>query len=305
MILGRSNNIQRKTKHILLQNTPTKEEIRSHIKYNDRLFLKNRTNSGIKDFFAKIGKGAKKVWNKVKKPLGKVWNFFAEENSLGNKLLNVIPKAGPIISSAISTIDNVIDTGVDIAKDIKKNSKQIKENISKPDAKLLDNVDVDKLKQDFDWVKDKTKDVYDKVKDRLSEKQKASAIEAAGMLNLELMRNMKPLQRGKLKRVLPYAPYIDINKHSRVTIPKFIRDLDKDAPKTIDNTGGRLFLKGYASGINLNDSGRVSLSGSVSLTEPQSGRISMAGNQSGQCNKKVEKKSGELSKEEIYKKLFG
>lgn len=280
----------------MLQNTPSKAEIRQQVKFNDRLFLKNQTNAGIKDFFKKIGKGAKKVWDKVKTPLKKAWDFVTD--GPGNALLNMIPKVGPAISKTLSTVDDIIDTGTEIVKDVKTNSKQIKQNISNPNSKLLDNVDVDKLKQDFDWVRNKTTEVYNKVKDKLSPQQKASAIAAAGMINLELLRNLKPLQRGKMKKILPYAPYIDINKHSRVTIPKFIRDLDSNAPKTIDNTGGRLFLKGYASGINLNDidSGRISLSGNLALTEPTSGA----------CNiKTVPKKSGALSKEEIYKKLFG
>ncbi len=285
----------------MLQNTPTKAEIRQQIKFNDRLFLKNQTNAGIKDFFKKIGRGAKRVWNKIKKPIKKVWDFVTD-NPIGNNLVRMIPKVGPILAPALQTVDDVIDTGTEIVKDIKKNSKQIKQNISDPDKKLLDNVDTDKLKQDFDWVKNKTTEVYNKVKDKLTPQQKASAINAAGMINLELLKTMKPLQRGRFKKILPYAPYIDINKHSRVTIPKIIRDLDSNAPKTIDNTGGRLFLKGYSSGINLNDieSGRISLSGNLSLTEPQSGA----------CNVKTEikstqKKSGNLSKEEIYKKLFG
>lgn len=301
MILGRSNNVQRKTKHIMLQNTPTKAEIRQQIKFNDRLFLKNRTNAGIKDFFKKIGKGAKRVWNKVKTPLKKTWDFIS--NGPGNAMLNLIPKVGPALAKTVSTVDDIIDTGTEIVKDIKDNSKQIKQNITNPNSKLLDNVDTDKLKQDFDWVKNKTMDVYNKVKDKLSPQQKASAIQAAGMINLELLRKLKPLQRGKLKKILPYVPYIDINKHSRVTIPKLIRDLDKDAPKTVDNTGGRLFLRGYSSGINLNDvdSGRISLSGSVSLTEPESGACSVPKT----ASNTTQKKSGAMSKEEIYKKLFG
>lgn len=285
----------------MLQNTPTKAEIRQQVKFNDRLFLKNQTNAGIKDFFKKIGRGAKNVWNKVKKPLKKAWDFVTD--GPGNAMLNLIPKYGPMISQTLSTVDDVIDTGTEIVKDIKDTGKQIKHNVSNPDSKLLDNVDTDKLKQDFDWVRNKTTEVYNKVKDKLSPQQKASAIAAAGMINLELLRKLKPLQRGKLKKILPYTPYIDINKHNRVTIPKFIRELDKDAPKTVDNTGGRLFLKGYASGINLNDdSGRIGFSGNLALVEPQSGKIS-----SGACSvsKPIQKKSGELSKEEIYKKLFG
>lgn len=285
----------------MLQNTPSKAEIRQQVKFNDRLFLKNQTNAGIKDFFKKIGRGAKKVWDKIKTPVKKAWDFVTD--GPGNALLNMIPKVGPAISKTLSTVDDIIDTGTEIVKDVKTNSKQIKQNLSNPNSKLLDNVDTNKLKQDFDWVKDKTMEVYNKVKDKLSPQQKASAIAAAGMINLELLRNLKPLQRGKMKKILPYAPYIDINKHSRVTIPKFIRDIDSNAPKTIDNTGGRLFLKGYASGINLNDvdSGRISLSGNLALTEPQSGACSVPKTTSNT----TQKKSGTMSKEEIYKKLFG
>lgn len=294
----------------MLQNTPTKAEIRQQVKFNDKLFLKNQTNAGIKDFFKKIGRGAKKVWGKVKKPLKKAWDFISD--GPGNAMLNMIPKYGPAIANAVSTADDIIDATTEIVKDVKDNSKQIKQNISDPNAKLLDNVDTDKLKQDFDWVRNKTTEVYNKVKDRLPQKQRASAIQAAGMINLELLRDLKPLQRGKLKRVLPYAPYIDINKHSRVTIPKLIRDLDKDAPKTIDNSGGRLFLKGYASGINLNDvdSGRISLSGNLTLAEPESGTINSGAVNAGACSapkttQKKQSSAGAMSKEEIYKKLFG
>lgn len=289
----------------MLQNTPTKAEIRQQVKFNDKLFLKNQTNAGIKDFFKKIGRGSKKVWGKVKKPLKKAWDFISD--GPGNAMLNMIPKYGPAIANAVSTADDIIDATTEIVKDVKDNSKQIKQNISDPNAKLLDNVDTDKLKQDFDWVRNKTTEVYNKVKDRLPQKQRASAIQAAGMINLELLRDLKPLQRGKLKRVLPYAPYIDINKHSRVTIPKLIRDLDKDAPKTIDNTGGRLFLRGYASGINLNDvdSGRISLSGNMALAEPESGRITSGSCSVPKATQKKQTSSGAMSKEEIYKKLFG
>ena len=286
----------------MLQNTPSKSEIRQQIKFNDRLFLKNQTNAGIKDFFKKIGKGAKKVWNKIKKPVTKVWDFVTE--GPGNALLNLIPKVGPILAPALKTADDVIDTGIQIAKDIKQTKDTVQHNLNDPDAKLLDNVDTEKLKQDFDWVKNKTMYVYNKVKDKLTPQQKASAINAAGMINLELLKTMKPLQRGKLKKILPYVPYIDINKHSRVTIPKFIRDMDKDAPKTVDNTGGRLFLKGYSSGISLTEpeSGRLSLSGACNVnntkkTDDNSGRLSLSGSKSTTLNRS--------SKEEIYKKLFG
>lgn len=312
MILGRSNNVQRKTKHIMLQNTPTKGEIRQKIKFNDRLFLKNQTNAGIKDFFKKIGRGAKKVWNKIKTPIKKVWDFVTE--GPGNNLINMIPKVGPILAPAIKTVDDVIDTGTEIIKDIKDTKNTVQRNINDPNKKLLDDVDTDKLKQDFDWVKDKTKDVYNKVKNVLTPKEKASAIENAGMINMDLLRTLTPMQRGRLKRLLPFAPYIQRDKHSRLTIPKKIRDLIPDAPKTIDNTGGRLFNGKCASGIKLEEpeSGRL-YNGSN-----DSGRLYNGSNDSGRLfnsnakyvsskvnsgNDTTSKKS--TSKEEIYKKLFG
>lgn len=294
MMLG-INPPKRKTKYIMLQNTPTKGEIRQQIKFNDRLFLRNQQSAGIKKFFKKIGKTAKKVFNTVKTPVKKVWDYISD--GPGNDLLKLIPKVGPVVAHTVSAIDDAIDATQNIAKDVKTTSKQIKHNINNPESKLMDNVDTDKLKQDFDWVKNKTTEVYNKVKDKLNENQKKNAIQNAGMLNLELLRNLKPLQRGKLKKILPYAIFIDKDKHSRVSIPKIIRDLDIDAPQTINNEGGRLFLKGgYSSGI--------------SLTEPESGRISL----SGKCsdNKNEKKSSGSQnstinrsSKEEIYKKLFG
>lgn len=291
----------------MLQNTPSKAEVRQQVKFNDRLFLKNQTAGGFKDFMKKIGKGAKKAWKRVGAPIKKIWKSAADGGL--NKLLRAVPLVGDIAAEVLSTADDIIDTGVAIGKDVKKNAKQVKKNLTdkSPNTELLDNVDVDKLKQDFDWVKNKTMEVYNKVKDKLSPQQQENAEKAAGMINLEMMKNMKPMQRGRMKKILPYAPYIDINKHGRVTIPKVIRDNDSEAPKTIDNTGGRLFLKGYASGINLKDSGRINLSGAYSssgnltLAEPQSGAM-----KAGACSVKSEpKKSGQMSKEEIYKKLFG
>lgn len=292
----------------MLQNTPTKGEIRQKIKFNDRLFLKNQTNAGIKDFFKKIGRGAKKVWNKIKTPIKKVWDFVTD--GPGNNLIRMIPKVGPILAPAIKTVDDVIDTGTEIVKDIKNTKDTVQRNLNDPNKKLLQDVDTDKLKQDFDWVKDKTKDVYNKVKDVLTPKEKASAIENAGMINMDLLRTLKPMQRGRLKRLLPYAPYIQRDKHSRLTIPKKIRDIDPQAPKTIDNTGGRLFNGKCASGIKLEEpeSGRLyNGAPSSGSTSNNSGRLfnSSAKYVSSKVNSGNSEPKKSTSKEEIYKKLFG
>lgn len=274
----------------MLQNTPTQGEIRQKIKFNDRLFLKNQTNAGIKDFFRKIGRGAKRIWNKIKKPIKKVWNFVTE--GPGNKLIQSIPVVGPAVAPVLKTVDDVIDTSTEIVKDVKDNSKKIKENLLDENKELLEDVDTEKLQKDYDWIKENTKKVYNKVKDKLTPKQKASAIAAAGMLNLELLKTLKPLQRGRLKKIFPYAPYIDINKFHRVTLPKIIRDIDEKAPKTIDNTGGRLFNGKCASGIT--------------LEEPESGRL--FNSNTSYINSRVNSGSSSSSgnsKEEIYKKLFG
>lgn len=315
MMLGH-NQPKRKSKYIMLQNTPTKAEIRQQIKFNDRLFLKNQQNAGIKDFFKKIGRGAKKVWNKVKKPFKKVWDFMTD--GPGNKLLNMVPVVGPTLSKTLETVDDVIDTGVDIAKDIKDTGTKLKENLTNDDRGILDDIDTNKLKQDYDYVKNTTQQLYNKFKSKMNDKERNQAKQNAGMINMSLLKNLKPMQRGKLKKQLPYTIFIDPLKHTRVKIPaKFI---DVDSPKTLDNTGGRLFLKGYSSGISLvePESGRMSLSGvcSVDNSKNDSGRMSL----SGKCSvkKKSDEDSGRMSlsgsksttinrssKEEIYKKLFG
>lgn len=303
MILGRSNNTNRKTKHIMLQNTPTQGEIRQQMKFNDRLFLKNQTNAGVKDFFKKIHRGAKKAWNKVKNPIKKIWDFVTE--GPGNKLINMIPKVGPMIAPALKTVDDVIDTGTEIVKDVKQTKDTVQRNLNDPNRKLLDDVNTDKLKQDFEWVKEKTKEVYDKVKPVLTPKERASAIENAGMINVDMLKSLKPMQRGRMKKLLPYAPYIQRDKHSRLTIPKKIRDIDPNAPKTIDNTGGRLFNGKCASGIKLDEpeSGRL-FNGS---TSNDSGRLfnSSAKYVSSRVNSGTDTSKKSTSKEEIYKKLFG
>lgn len=299
MILGRSNNVQRKTKHIMLQNIPTDAEIRQQIKFNDRLFFKNQNAGSVKDFFKKIGKGARKAWKKIGTPIKKIWKS-ATDGGL-NKLVRALP-FGDVLAEALDVADDIVEVTKGVSKDMKKATKQIKQNITdtNKDTELLDNVDLnsmkqnyDKLKQDYDWVKNKTMDVYSKLKDKLSKKQQETAEQSAGMLNLEILKDLKPMARGRMKKILPYAIYIpDINKTGRITIPKVVRDNDPEAPKTINNSG-RLFLNGYSSGINLKNSGRINLSGNLALVEPQSGA----------CSKP--KKSGNMSKEEIYKKLFG
>lgn len=301
MILGRSNNVQRKTKHIMLQNTPSKAEVRQQVKFNDRLFFKNQSAGSVKDFFKKIGKGAKKAWKKIGTPIKKIWDSASKGGV--NKLIRAVPLVGDVLAEAIDVVDDVIDTGVALGKDVKKNAKQVKKNLTNTnkDTELLDNVDVgkmkenyDKLKQDMLDVKNKTMDVYNKLKDKLSKKQQENAEQSAGMLNVEILKDLKPMARGRMKKILPYAIYIpDINKTGRITIPKVVRDNDPEAPKTINNSG-RLFLNGYSSGINLKNSGRINLSGNLALVEPQSGACS-----------KPKKSSGNMSKEEIYKKLFG
>lgn len=276
----------------MLQNTPTQGEIRQQMKFNDRLFLKNQTNAGVKQFFKKIGRGAKKAWNKVKNPIKKVWDFVTE--GPGNDIIKMIPKVGPIIAPAIKTVDDVIDTSTEIVKDVKQTKDTVQRNLKDSNRKLLDDVDTDKLKQDFEWVKEKTKQVYDKVKPVLTQKERASAIENAGMINMEMLKSLKPMQRGRMKKLLPYAPYIQRDKHSRLTIPKKIRDIDPEAPKTIDNTGGRLFNGRCASGIK--------------LEEPESGRLfnSSPKYTSSRVNSgSTEDTKKTNSKEEIYKKLFG
>lgn len=299
MMLGH-NQPKRKTKYIMLQNTPTKGEIRQQIKFNDRLFLKNQQNAGIKDFFKKIGRGAKNVWNKVKKPLKKAWDFVTD--GPGNALLNLIPKVGPAIAQTVKTVDDVIDTGVEIAKDIKNNGKQLKENITNDNRTILQDIDTDKLKEDFNYVKDKAQQLYNKFSSKMNDKERNQAKQNAGMINIDLLRGLKPMQRGKLRKQLPYSIFIDPLKHTRVKIPtKFI---DVDSPKSLDNTGGRLFLKGKASGISLTEpeSGRLSLSGACTVDKPKkidedSGRLSLSGSKSSTMNRS--------SKEEIYRKLFG
>lgn len=290
----------------MLQNTPTQGEIRQQMKFNDRLFLKNQTNAGVKDFFKKIHRGAKKAWNKVKNPIKKVWDFVTE--GPGNDIIKMIPKVGPIIAPAIKTVDDVIDTGTEIVKDVKQTKDTVQRNLKDSNRKLLDDVDTDKLKQDFEWVKEKTKEVYDKVKPVLTQKERASAIENAGMINIDMLKSLKPMQRGRMKKLLPYAPYIQRDKHSRLTIPKKIRDIDPEAPKTIDNTGGRLFNGRCASGIKLEEpqSGTVN---SGRLFNSSTNYITSRVNSGSTDQRSSASRSSETkktnSKEEIYKKLFG
>ena len=294
----------------MLRNTPSKAEIRQQIKFNDRLFLKNQQNAGIKDFFKKIRRGAKKVWNKVRKPFKKVWDFVTD--GPGNKLLNMVPVVGPALSKTLETVDDVIDTGVDIAKDIKDTGTKLKENLTNDNREILQDINTDKLKQDYDYVKNKTQELYNKFRNKMNEKEKNQAKQNAGMINMRLLNNLTPMQRGKLRKQLPYTIFIDPLRHSRIRIPA--KYIEADSPKTLNNTGGRLFLKGYASGISLvePESGRISLSGVCSVDnskkesgkcsvkkkpDEDSGRISLAGTKSTTINRS--------SKEEIYKKLFG
>lgn len=266
---------------------------------NGRLYQNGAFGDRIKKAWGKVKNFGKKAWEKVGKPIRNIIKKVSDSD-IAQKIINKIPY-GNYINDAIDIVDSTLDTVENVGRTGKKLYETGKNIVKKRD---INNDDLQSINTDIQTVKDQTKALYEKYKSKMSPQEKQQAQEAAGRLNLELLRKYKKLPRHRIMKSLPYSIFLDPNKQARQTIKAKFRD--ENGPKTLDNTGGRLFLSGKCSGIVLEDAnlmrnsdyltnhgGSVKRSGNLSLTEPESGNLYPT-------SKKMSSNAKQL-----YDKLFG
>ena len=246
---------------------------------NGRLYQNGAFGDRIKKAWGKVKNFGKKAWEKVGKPIRNIIKKVSDSD-IAQKIINKIPY-GNYINDAIDIVDSTLDTVENVGRTGKKLYETGKNIVKKKD---INNDDLQSINTDIQTVKDQTKALYEKYKSKMSPQEKQQAQEAAGRLNLELLRKYKKLPRHRIMKSLPYSIFLDPNKKARQTIKAKFRD--ENSPKTLDNTGGRLFLSGKCSGIVLEDAnlmrnsdyltnhgGTIKSSGNLTLTEPESGNL--------------------------------
>lgn len=267
---------------------------------NGRLYQNGAFGDRIKRAWGKVKNFGKKAWEKVGKPVRNIIKKISD-SEIAEKIINKIPY-GNYINDAIDIVDSTLDTVENVGRTGKKLYETGKNIVKKKD---INNDDIQSINTDIQTVKDQTKALYDKYKSKMSPQEKQQAQEAAGRLNLELLRKYKRLPRHRIMKTMPYSIFLDPNRQTRQTIKAKFRD--ENSPKTLDNSGGRLFLSnGKCSGIVLenanlmrnsdyltNHGGKINKGGNLSLTEPESGNLYPT-------SKKLSSNA-----KQIYDKLFG
>ena len=267
---------------------------------NGRLYQNGAFGDRIKRAWGKVKNFGKKAWEKVGKPIRNIIKKVSDSD-IAQKVISKIPVIGPYVNDAIDIVDSTLDTVENVGRTGKQLYETGKNIVKKKD---IDSDDIQSINTDIQTVKDQTKALYDKYKSKMSPKEKSQAQEAAGRLNLELLRKYKRLPRRRIMKTMPYSIFLDPNKPTRQTIKAKFRD--ENSPKTLD--AGRLFLNGKCSGIVLEDAnlmrnsdyltnhgGTINHGGNLTLTEPESGNLYP---QSGP--KKLSSNA-----QRIYKELFG
>lgn len=246
---------------------------------NGRLYQNGAFGDRIKKAWGKVKNFGKKAWEKVGKPVRNIIKKISDSD-IAQKIINKIPY-GNYINDAIDIVDSTLDTVENVGRTGKQLYETGKNIVKKKD---INNDDLQSINNDIQTVKDQTKALYEKYKSKMSPQEKQQAQEAAGRLNLDLLRKLNKLPRKRVMKSMPYSIFLDPNKKARQTIKAKFRD--ENSPKTLDNTGGRLFLSGKCSGIVLEDAnlmrnsdyltnhgGTMKKSGNLSLVEPESGNL--------------------------------
>lgn len=266
---------------------------------NGRLYQNGAFGDRIKKAWGKVKNFGKKAWEKVGKPVRNIIKKISDSD-IAQKIINKIPY-GNYINDAIDIVDSTLDTVENVGRTGKQLYETGKNIVKKKD---INNDDLQSINTDIQTVKDQTKALYEKYKSKMSPQEKQQAQEAAGRLNLNLLRKLNKLPRKRVMKSMPYSIFLDPNKKARQTIKAKFRD--ENSPKTLDNTGGRLFLSGKCSGIVLenanlmrnsdyltNHGGSVKSSGNLTLTEPESGNLYPS-------SKKIS-----TNAQRLYNELFG
>ena len=294
----------------------------------DRLAQSGSLKSWFKNLGRKIKNTATKVWNKVSPVAKKIWNGakkvidVAANNPVVRGIIEHIPVVGPTINKATKIADTAIDKAESTAKVIKDTGSKVidsgKRAIDAAKNKDIKGVinevkNIPDIKRGMEEIRDKAQDLFNTVRPGVS-----SGV-AGAILNNVRRLNFKRFERAaesnpslmrdwsNFKRVAPYAIFAKDITGKRLTIPAKIHRMLPNAPKTIDNTGGRIFLgageeTGRCGAITLTDmdptSGRIYLgdAGRINLGGKSSGRIGLAGAEPLDFNKDAHKRpSGRIS----------
>jgi hypothetical protein len=298
----------------------------------NRLAQSGSLKSWFKNLGRKIKNVAVKVWNKVKPVASKVWNGakkvidFAANNPVVRGIVEKIPVVGPTINKVTKIADTAIDKAEATAKVIKDTGSKVidtgKRAIDAAKNKDIKGVineakNIPDIKRGMEEIRDKAQDLFNTVRPKVSSGVAGAILNNIRRLNFKrfehpagdrakVMRNW-----SAFKRVAPYAIFAKDISGERLTIPAKIHRMLPNAPKTIDNTGGRIFLGagedvGRCGAITLTDmdasSGRIHLGdgfGGKMLDMYQgkpSGRIGLAGAEPIDFNKDAHKRpSGRIS----------
>lgn len=270
----------------------------------DRLAHSGSLKSWFKNLGRKIKRGAKKAWSKVKPVAKKVWNGakkaidFAANNPIVRGIVEKIPVVGPAINRATKLADNAIDKAESTAQSVKDTGSKVIDSgkraidaIKNKDIKgvISEVKNLPDIKKGMEEIRDKAQDLFNTVRPGVSSGVAGSILNNVRRLNFKRFESING-DRAKImrdwanfKRVAPYAIFAKDINGKRLTIPAKIHRMLPNAPKTIDNTGGRIFL---GSG---EDTGRC---GAITLTDMDtSGRLNLGGAEPLDFNKSSRKNS--------------
>ena len=300
----------------------------------NRLAQSGSLKSWFKNLGRKIKNTATKVWNKVSPVAKKIWNGakkvidVAANNPVVRGIIEHIPVVGPTINKATKIADTAIDKAESTAKVIKDTGSKVidsgKRAIDAAKNKDIKGVinevkNIPDIKKGMEEIRDKAQDLFNTVRPGVSSGVAGAILNNIRRLNFKRFEHVgdMPAQTvmrdwSNFKRVAPYAIFAKDITGKRLTIPAKIHRMLPNAPKTIDNTGGRIFLGagedvGRCGAITLTDmdpaSGRIHLGEGVyggkmldMYHGKSSGRIGLAGAEPLDFNKDAHKRpSGRIS----------
>lgn len=295
----------------------------------DRLAQSGSLKSWFKNLGRKIKNTATKVWSKVQPVASKVWNGakkvidFAANNKIVRDIIDKIPVVGPSINKATKIADEAIDKAEATARVIKDTGSKVIDSgkraidaAKNKDIKgVIDEVkNIPDIKRGMEEIRDKAQDLFNTVRPKVNAGVAGAILNNVRRLNFKRFEHPADVPYPTLmrdwsnfKRVAPYAIFAKDITGKRLTIPAKIHRMLPNAPKTIDNTGGRIFLgageeTGRCGAITLTDmnpeSGRIYLGdgGRINLGGKTAGRIDLAGAEPLDFNKDAHKRpSGRIN----------
>jgi hypothetical protein len=277
----------------------------------NRLAQSGSLKSWFKNLGRKIKNTATKIWSKVKPVASRIWNGakkvidFAANNPAVRGIVEKIPVVGPTINKVTKIADNAIDKAEATTKVIKDTGSKVFDSgkraidaAKKKDIKgIIDEVkNIPDIKKGMEEIRDKAQDLFNTVRPGVSSGVAGAVISNIRRLNFKRFEHptgdSKSIMRdwSNFKRVAPYAIFAKDISGKKLTIPAKIHRMLPNAPKTIDNTGGRIFL---GSGEDIGRCGSITL---TDMDPSMSGRISLGGSEPIDFNKSAHKKpSGRIS----------